>query len=211
MWPAPSNISHMSTVLRPVGPLEPRVYWLRRATLITIVLVLIIVLAESCGGGGGKKNGGKKNGAVVHTTTSPKPTPSSTQLAACDPTALTLTLSTDATSYSMGQEPKLIGTFHNPGTSACTFSLAPSHEDWTIKSGSDDIWSTTGCASSQLVKGVTIKADGKKKVSITWDGRRLADKCAAGDPAQPGEYTLSATLDGVTAATAAIFHITAPQ
>jgi hypothetical protein len=209
------TITIMSTVLFPVGPHEPRVYWVRRAVVFVIVLVLIIVLVEVFSGGSGKAKA-KKNKPVAHPSTStsaPATTisssPPTTQVAACDTNTLKLALSTDSDSYKSGQAAKLIGKFSNPATTDCTLSVAPSQEIWTIKSGPPTVWTTQGCTASTPAKTVTIKAGGTKHVSITWDGFRSAPSgCSKGPVATAGEYTLHATLDGVTAPTAAVFHIT---
>jgi hypothetical protein len=212
----------MSTVLRPVGPHEPRVYWLRRGVAIIIVILVILALAKACGGGGGgggSPSTGKKKTPSAHPTvttsaSAPGTTPSSPAVvAACDPTKLTVTLASDATdnTVGVGQGIKFIGAFANPGTSACTFSLAPANEDWTVMSGPALIWQTSGCTTSTLVKNVTIKAGGKKHVAVTWNGETQLAKCAVGHPAQNGEYTLTATLDGVKSSNTLVFHISPPQ
>lgn len=207
------TIKIVSTVLRPVGPHEPRVYWLRRAVVIGLILVLIVVLTEAFAGGSSKPP--KKNRPVTHpstttTATSSASTPATTTVSACSPTALTLALSTDSDSYKAGQSVKLIGAFSNSGTSSCTLSVAPSREIWTVKSGTDTIWTSKHCVSSDLAKQVTIKAGGRNTVSTVWDGHRQDPGCASGAVALRGEYTLSATLDGMAAKTAAIFHVTSP-
>jgi hypothetical protein len=209
------TITIMSTVLFPVGPHEPRVYWVRRAVVLVIVLVLIIVLVEIFSGGSGKAKANKdkpvahpstSTSAPATTTSSP---PATTQVAECDPNSLKLVLSTDSDSYKSGQTAKLIGTFSNPSTAKCTLSVAPSQEIWIIKSGPPTVWTTQGCTASKPAKTVTIKAGGTKEVSIFWDGfRSAASGCANGPVATAGEYTLHATLDGVTAPKAAVFHIT---
>jgi hypothetical protein len=211
---APPTIKLVSTVLFPVGPHEPRVYWLRRAVLVGLILILIVVLIEVFSGGSGKA-AAKKGHPVIHpsTSVSPSTTPSSPtatgQVAACDPTTLNLVLSTDSDSYTSGHAATLFGAFSNPGATACTLSVAPSQEIWTIKSGPPTVWTTKGCTSSTAAKQITIKAGGTKKVSIVWNGFRSADTgCGNGPVATAGEYTLHATLDGVTAPHAAIFHIT---
>jgi hypothetical protein len=135
--------------------------------------------------------------------------PVTAEVTACDPSALKLTLSTDSDTYKSGDSAILTGVFSNPATTACTLSIAPSQEIWTIKSGTPTVWTTHGCTSSKAPKQVTIKAGGVKHVSITWDGFRSAiSGCGNGPVATAGEYTLHATLDGVTAPKAAIFHIT---
>jgi hypothetical protein len=187
-----------------VGPLEPRVYWIRRAVLSGAVLVVIIVIAVSCTGGGGST---KKPPA--HKTT-PRPTNSSpaAQVAACGPTALTLTLSTDSQTYTSGQAAKLMGVFANTSSTACTLAVAPATEIWTVKSGSATVWTTQGCTSSKPGKTITIEPGATKTRSIFWPGHLLASGCGSGAVAAAGTYTVSATLDGVKAKKAAVFHIT---
>ncbi|HEX3822952.1 MAG TPA: hypothetical protein VHV79_00620 [Mycobacteriales bacterium] len=204
----------MSTLLFPVGPHEPRVYWVRRAVVVVVLVVVLIVLIELFSGGSSKpKAKDKANPHVTTSTSAPATTsssaPATTQVTACDPSTLKLTLSTDSDSYKSGQAAKLIGVFSNPATTACTLSVAPSQEIWTIKSGPPTVWTTHGCTSSKAPKQATIKAGGIKQVSIIWNGFRSAvSGCGNGPVATAGEYTLHATLDGVTASKAAIFHVT---
>jgi hypothetical protein len=195
----------VSTVLRPVGPHRSRVYWLRRAWVLGLIVVIIVLLIELLSGGGSSKPDAK---------TTPKPTvtptPSTTttaQLTACDPSTLTLVLSTDSDTYTSGQTPKLIGELSNPTTTACTLSRSPADEIWTVKSGTDTVWTTKGCASSTPAKQTTLKAGATKTLSIFWDGHRMNSDCSEGDVALAGEYTLHATLDGVKGKVA-VFQIT---
>jgi hypothetical protein len=194
----------VSTVLRPVGPQPPRVYWLRRGILLgVIVLVIVIVLVVLSGGGSGTP------GPAHHSPppSTPATTPATTQVAACDPSDLTLVLSTDSDTYTSGQTPKLLGVFSNSSSTTCTISTDPAGMLWTITSGSDKIWTTKGCPASTPAKTLKVKAGHSRTVSTTWDGRRLESGCTAGSAALPGEYVLNATLDGVKG-TPAVFHIT---
>jgi hypothetical protein len=196
------TIKIVSTVLRPVGPLDPRVYWIRRAVLSGVILVVIIVIAVSCSGGSTKKP--PATGPHTSPTTSASPP---AQLAACDPTALTLTLSTDSETYTSGQAPKLIGVFANTTSVGCKLTVAASNEDWTIKSGTAKVWTTQGCSTSTVAKQITIRAGATKMVSVFWNGHLLDSGCASGAVATAGTYTLNATLDGVKGKIA-VFHIT---
>lgn len=199
------TIGVVSTLLRPVGPLEPRIYWIRRAVLLTAILVVVLLLATQCGGGGG----GSHPPSTGATTPSPHNTPTTTASAtvvACDPSVLTLTLSTDLAQYTIGQSPQLIGVVRNSGTTTCTFATSPKTEIWTITSGSDKIWTTKGCATSTTTKTLHIKPAATKKLTTVWNGHRLDPGCAEGAVAQPGEYVLKAKLDGIKGAPA-VFHI----
>jgi hypothetical protein len=191
----------VASVLHPVGPKPPRVYWVRRAVLVVILLVLVVAVAKACSGGSGKPSANPP----AHNS----PTPASTHQTAdpCDPSVLTLTLSTDAETYTAGQTPKFTGVFSNPSSTACKLTHSPAKEHWTVTSGSDTIWTTKGCAAGSTEKHVTMKAGGTFTRSIFWDGHRQDAQCAQGPVALPGTYVLNAKLDGVTGQPV-VFHVT---
>jgi hypothetical protein len=193
----------VSTVLRPVGPLSSRVYWIRRAVLVLALLVLVIAIAVSCSGGSAKKPTGAAG--------KPDPQQTSSQPAqppACDATALKLSVSTDTVTYTSGQAPKLIGTFSNPTTTTCRLARAVSAEIWTIKSGTPTVWTTQGCPGSAVPAHAKILAGGTRLVSIFWDGHVRGSDCKDAAVAAAGTYRLYATLDGVQQTKPAVFHIT---
>jgi hypothetical protein len=196
------TITNVSTVLRPVGPHQPGVYWVRRLAVLGVIAVIIAVLVIVFSGG----SSGSGHAKPPPTSPSPTTTPT-TQVTACDPSVVTLVMSTDSDTYTSGQTPKLIGEFSNPGTTACTLEEDPANQVWTVKSGPDLVWTTKGCTQSGTAKQVTIKAGGTKMVSTFWNGHRLAPNCAIGAVATAGEYTLHGTLDGVKGKIA-VFHIT---
>jgi hypothetical protein len=200
------TITIVSTVLRPVGPHQARVYWVRRAVLVALIVVIVVVLVAVLSGGGSGKPTPKASTPAPQTTTS---THTVTPVAACDPTALKLVMSTDSDTYTSGQTPKLIGEFSNLGAAPCTLASAPTREVWTVTSGPETVWTTSGCPTTDRAapKTLTIKAGGTKQVSIVWDGAQQEPGCTVGAVAQPGTYVLRAKLDGVQG-TPAIFHIT---
>jgi cytoskeletal protein RodZ len=192
----------MSTVLRPVGPLPPRIYWIRRGVMLLVIFIVILVVALSCSGGGG--------GATPSAgpTTTPKTTASS-QPTQCTAASLKLTLSTDQTTYSIGSPATFTGTFTNTSTTPCTMTLSPANETWTVTSGTPTIWTNAHCQSSQTARVTTIRPNGTRHVSIQWDGKvQAAGTCTPASEAQSGVYVVRASLDGVTAPTGAVFHIT---
>jgi hypothetical protein len=198
------TITIVSTVWRPVGPRDPRVYWVRRAVVLAAIVIVIVLVLVLTSGGGSKKPAANKP--------KPSPTPSVStslpvQVVACDPGAIKLVLSTDSDSYTSGEKPKLTGVFSNPTTVACTLASSTSREHWTITSGPDTVWTTQGCTKTTPAKQVKLSAGGTKTVSIFWNGDRLEPGCVQGGVAQPGEYVLRGTLDGVKG-TPAIFHVT---
>jgi hypothetical protein len=196
----------MSTVMRPVGPLPPRVYWIRRSVVLGVILIVILLLATQCGSGGGGGGGPTGTGANPNPTTSTTPPATVTT---CDPTALQLTVSTDTTTYTTGQAPTLTATLANPGTTACRLARDVSNEVWTIKSGTPTVWSTQGCSADPVSPQLKIAAGATKQIHTMWNGHLRGADCKDAAVAQPGTYRLYATIDGVRAANPSIFHIIA--
>jgi hypothetical protein len=169
--------------------------------LLAGVLVIILLVATTCGGGGGGGgNAGRNNTGTQTPTTSPSNTPTQTTVPACDPAQLKLTVSTDTTTYTVQQAPKLIGTLANPDGPTCKLARSADQEIWTVKSGTPTVWSTDGCSDdTQVPKSIKLAQGGTKQVSIFWNGKLRTSSCVEGDYAQRGTYVLDATLDGVTA------------
>jgi hypothetical protein len=203
------TITIVSDVLRPVGPHQARVYWVRRAVVLAVIVVIIVVLVTVLSGGGSKKPTASNHHHSPPATPSTSISPSPTALVACDPSVLTLVMSTGSDTYPSGQSPKLVATFTNSGTTSCTLDVRPAQQLWTVTSGADQVWSTKGCSKAAGLKGKreTITAGGTKTVSAVWDGHRIDPGCNEGDVALPGTYHLHGTLAGVSGQPA-IFHIT---
>jgi hypothetical protein len=123
----------MSSVVNPVGPLPPRVYWVRRLVVLGVPLILILIIAVSCSGGGGKKSptagtGGPSTTPTVTTSTTSDPN------AACVPGDLSATLAVDAADgiYQVGATPTFTATITNVSASTCKFTSAPANEIWKV-------------------------------------------------------------------------------
>jgi hypothetical protein len=189
-------------VLHPVGPLPPRVYWIRRVVLVGILLALVIGIAVSCSGGSG---GGRP---AAGASTSPRPTGSAQPApAACEHAALAVTASTDADRYAAGSLPRLKVTIRNTGV-ACVLTESPSTRSWTIVSGADQVWTTADCARSHTATQTTLKAGGSVSHTIIWNRHRSGKACAvSATQAAPGTYQLTVSVNGVTSGPA-IFHLT---
>jgi hypothetical protein len=165
-----------------------------------VLLVIIILIAVSCSGGGGGSP-----------SANPPTTPSATNSAIpvpCPLTSLKLTLRTNHLDYPVASTPVFTGVFSNTSSEACRYTFSPASETWTVTSGTPTIWTNKNCTRSQLARTVTIRAGGTRRVRITWDGKSQIAPCTSGTAVSPGTYVLRATLDGVTAATGAVFHIT---
>ena len=195
------TIKVVSTVLRPVGPLPPRVYWVRRGVLFGGILLLIIIIAVSCSGGSSKK-------PTAGHTPGPHNTSTSTAVAPCLPTSLKLSLQTDKPIYAIGSSATFTGVFTNVTSVACQLTMSPANETWKVTSGTPTIWTNEACQRSQIARTKTVAPGGTRRVRIQWDGKVQTSGCTASDPAQSGTYVLRATLDGYTAQSGAVFHFT---
>lgn len=196
----------------PVGPLPARVYWRRRLVPLLVVLVVVVVAARGCAGGGGE-GGGQAVTATTRPTplpTSPRPSPTQSTAPPCRPGDLRVVASTDATSYPAGVEPRMTVTI-TTRAGACRLDDAATRT-WTIRSGTDRVWTTADCASptpTSSVKPHRVRVTPHHAVTHTlvWARHRSTAGCGQGAPAQPGTYRLYVTVDGVTSP-AAIFHLT---
>lgn len=187
----------MSSVLSPVGPQPPQVYWLRRGLVLGVPLILIVIIAVSCSGGSKKPSAGSTGGGG--SPTSPSTTQSST---ACAPGDLSAQISTSASVYALGAAPVFTGILTNVSAQPCLLTTSPSTENWTVTTGADKFWTTgpsAGCPRSAVSTTKALAPNASRTVTITWDGKRLEPGCTSGDAAAAGEYVLHAKLDGVAA------------
>ncbi|HWC36080.1 MAG TPA: hypothetical protein VG650_14820 [Mycobacteriales bacterium] len=194
----------MSGLLAPVGPLPPRVYWVRRIVVLAVPLILIIVIAVSCSGGGAKPSGAGP-GPTSSTSTSTTPAAAGS---ACLPGDLAATLHSSALIYPLGQSPAFSATITNVSASSCEFTSSPANEIWTVVSGPATYWTTAataGCQVSDASSTKTLAPNATTQLTITWDGKRQEPGCKSGDAAPAGTYHLHARLDGVKAKQV-IFH-----
>jgi hypothetical protein len=191
-------------VLHPVGPLPPRVYWTRRLVVLALLVVVVAAVALSCSGGSGKA---RRTATTPRPTSSASTTPTVSALA-CTRSQLAVTAGTDAATYSAGTLPRLRISIRNTGSTACTLTESPSTRSWTIVSGADQVWSTTGCATAHNATQTTVAAGASVRHTFVWNRHRSGKRCATSTVvAGPGTYQLTVTVNGITSAPA-VFHLT---
>lgn len=181
----------MSSIRNPVGPQPPNVYWRRRLLVLlgivaVIVVIVLIVVAPK---------GGTPTSAVTPTATTrsaaPAPNPSftggsSTSAAAgtCDPSVVTLTPITDASTYASGVKPMLSMSITNAGAKACTLDVGTKAQVYVITSGADNIWNSSDCQQNPTSDVRTLEP-GKALTTtpFAWDRARSSkDTCGATAP-----------------------------
>lgn len=193
-------------MLHPVGALPPRVYWIRRVVLLTVLAVVLIVIAVSCSGGSSSPRAAGGAGSA------PRPSPSSTTPGsgpiACNRDQLAVTAETDADKYAAGTLPRLTAVVRNTSATDCTLTESPKTRAWTVVSGPDQVWTTVGCATSATAKSTALAPGKSVRHTIVWNRHRSGKNCTTSTvEAAPGTYQLTVTVNGVTSGIA-VFHLT---
>jgi hypothetical protein len=199
-------------LLRPVGPLPPRVYWWRRSLPLLLVLVVVLLLAYACSGDPAPR----RAGGVTTPTPTPTASPSRSAAAggsrpasACRPAQLLLVAATDAGSYAAGIRPRLTLSLRLRGSAPCVVDDSARSRAWEVWSGNDRIFTTGGCPTPPPSHRVRLGPNQPVAHTLVWDRRRADRGCSPpGRSAQPGTYRLYVRVSGVPSA-AAVFHLTA--
>jgi hypothetical protein len=196
----------VSSVLSPVGPERPAVYWLRRVVVIVIVAALVLLVAHACSGSSPKPAADARPGVV--NTTSPQPSDSASPPATprCTPADLKVVLATDSSTYPLGRKPTFTATFSNKSGTTCRLVSPVASRTWTVTSGPVTNWTTAGCHLTGSPTRARLAPTRTATVSISWDAHRNDSSCTIGSAALPGTYVLRGTFDGVTAQPA-VFHV----
>lgn len=107
----------------------------------------------------------------------------------------------EAESFGIGEQPYLWFTVTNVGPVACTFNVGPAVQFYTIKSGSDMIWTSRECDRSGLEDQSVLLEPGVAKTSPAGPWMRVrssASGCGEGQaPVDAGAYNVSVEVNGV--------------
>jgi hypothetical protein len=201
-------------LLEPVGPLPPRVYWVRRGALLAALVLLVVVIAVSCSGGSSRRAAQTVKPVATSTpATTPSATPTSSAslspaIPHCGRADITVTVSTDAPSYPPGVIPQLQVSIRNSSARTCYLTESPSRRTWTIVSGSDTVWTTAGCQRSSAAVRTTLSPGESVRHTLAWNRHRSGPQCTTtSTEAPPGTYQLSTVVSGVHS-DKAVFRLT---
>jgi hypothetical protein len=142
----------MSTLLHPVGPEPPNVYWRRRAIAVGAVVILIIVLVmiiKAMAGGGDKPSPSDSPSPSVSQSGSTDAAVPPPEVPDCEAKDIKLELAADAGSYPGAEEPSFTATVANIGLDACAFD--PVEISLNVVSGSDQIYNSGDCGEGDPV------------------------------------------------------------
>ena len=215
----------MSSVLHPVGPERRGVYWRRRllAVLVLLAVVLLAVLgvrALTSDRAAGEPTAQQIDPSQVSSTLTAQPTgspsasptgsptgsPSATAttsgaVAPCEGAALSVVLTSDATTYGPGRTPKFALTVQNVSPVTCSAEVGSGMRTFVATDASGaQVWSSEDCQSSTASQVYDVEPQSSKSMTTTWSRQRSAAGCPDGQEMVPdGTYTVTGTWNGVTA------------
>ncbi|HWS58031.1 MAG TPA: hypothetical protein VN257_05785 [Actinotalea sp.] len=203
----------MSTVLHPVGPQPPRVYWIRRtAVLIALALVGLVIGVLWWAVFGRGDTAAEDAPAAQTEAAAEQPTGEAQEVAAepsgpvaCAAADLAVTLTADGRSYPAGTAPTFALAVTNNGSSSCTLDGGEANREVLVTSGSDRIWSSLDCLADPVEQLQLLESGGRFEATVAWPRVRSAQGCPAdlAEP-RPGTYTAVATVLGASSAAAVV-------
>jgi len=204
-------------MLHPVGPRSRGTYWRRRLVAL-LVLVAVVVLAVvgirslTTGDDAAAQQPTTIDPSTVAAPTespteSPTPTDTPTEsatettLGPCEASALTVTLTTKATTYGPGQTPRFVLTVANESESPCQAEIGSAMRVFTVSdSAGTQVWSSADCQGETGSQVYTIDPDASRSMTYTWSRLRSAAGCPDGQSAvEAGNYTVNGTWDDISA------------
>ena len=221
----------MSSFISPVGPQGPGVYWLRRALVVVAILATLLALRWLIFGRGEATSdvaaSPSTSSSPAPATESAKPTPSvdattpagSTATPApvassgnaspqCANSDISVSVSTDAASYTVGSTPQLHLKIQNSSGTACYRDIGAGMNELHIKSGGYHVWSSDDCNVGGAPQMSLLAPAQSYSVTVTWPGVLSAKGCPANQPvAKGGSYNLYGRNGSVISAPA-VFSLT---
>ncbi len=216
----------MGTVTRPVGPLPPRVYWVRRlVALVVVVAVLVVAFAvvraltggdaaqgSDTGGevsaapdGSGSSGGADDDGdagadgeAPADEEPAADDAPDGAATPECAKADVAVALRSDASTYAAKADPVFTMDVTNVGDAPCLVDVTDDTRELLIVSGPARVWSSADCndPDARLLLLSPGQVDSQE---LTWSRVRSDEKCAASDVvAAPGTYRATLSLLGRT-------------
>ncbi|MCW5951517.1 MAG: hypothetical protein KIT69_04610 [Propionibacteriaceae bacterium] len=201
----------MGSLLHPVGPEEPRVYWVRRSLVVVVAVALVVALAwlvwpkEPTVSAVPPPTSPTSTPSVTTTPSTPapssSPSPTPTGPVACDPTLMKLGVAGFQKVKVGAKDTAFTLTVTNNTKVACILTISPKTYKLTVTSGKDRIWSTADCEKWLPAKEMTLDAGATHEFGVKWTLRRSSEGCKlAKDKLKPGTYVATGTLDGKAAA-----------
>jgi hypothetical protein len=209
----------MSTLLHPTGSEPPRVYWRRRVLVIAVAVLLVLLIGWLAWpkGTGAATSAPRTSAAVTPSgpvtpaasgSPSVSSSPSPTGPVACDPASSNLGLA-GYQKVKQGGKQVFKVTIRNTAT-PCVLQLTSANFALTVKSGTDQIWSTADCdAWVPAAKNVKLKQGQQYQFDVNWGLARSKPGCkTTKDVIKPGTYVGTATFGAGVISDRQVFVIT---
>jgi hypothetical protein len=214
----------MSTLLHPKGSEPSEVYWRRRVVVIAVAVVLVLVVAWIAwpkGTGAAVPDPQQSapvppsapvtpstTGSPPPSSSSPSSSPSPTGPVACDPAGSNLGVAGYQKVKQGGTQTFKVSIKNT--AAPCVLQLSGSNFTFTVKSGSDQIWSTADCDKwLPTVKDVKLKQGQTYQFDLTWGLVRSKPGCkTTKDLVKPGTYVGTATFGAGVISDRQVFVVT---
>lgn len=201
------------SVLHPVGPLPPRVYWVRRLVVAIAVVLALLLLTWAWGaltggdneGGSGTTPGSTQSSSPLvspSVTASPtqsespspsaSPSKSATGTQECPASSIEVAATPNKTSYPAGEDPRFTVKVTNTSKKACKRDVGQKAMEVQVNQGKTLIWSSDHCAPGGEAKVVTLDPGKSYTTSVVWSRTLSKEGCPDNQPDAPaGTYALS--------------------
>jgi cytoskeletal protein RodZ len=194
-------------VLRPVGPLPPGAYWLRRLLVLVLLLVVIgaVWLFLTRGSSSPEPAAATPTPSVSEPTsapttsdkpkpskTSPKPQTSSTA-SPCGNDDIKVTVSANSKTYSDTEFPTFVLAVENTSKNVCTRDVGSPALELRVSSGGSRVWSSDDCNPGGESRLQELAPRESYSQSVQWDKVTSQVGCPTPqDSALPGTYQVVA-------------------
>lgn len=197
----------MSGVIHPVGPQNPRTYWIRRALLLGALISTVALLAQLFFGNDetpvAAVSAAPAPSESIFESALPTSSPISSSTAAavassspttvaaatsCSDDQISVKVTIDPTAPKENQSMKLAMTVTNTSATACQRDVGSGANEITIISGPALIWSTDHCNPDTTADVRTLAPNQSLTVSITWNGTQTSKGCVKHNRATAGTY-----------------------
>lgn len=194
----------MSSVINPVGPEEPGVYWRRRLLVglaALVVLIILFMILRSCSSDPAPTAAPSPSSTPTATASaSSSASPSSTASgAACSDSDIEVTVKPDkGTSFPAGTPITFTMSIKNISNKACARNVGTKPNTVLVQSGGNEVWSSDDCAPAGTDQVQTIQPGDVYQLNANWNQQQSKPGCPSGQPtASPGSYEVIGKNDQV--------------
>lgn len=212
----------VDSLMKPVGPQPPAVYWRRRAAVVgglLLPLIAIILLWPSGGdpaptaatdqtspspsATGSEAASPSPSPTSSDTSPSATPSPTSTKVVECSDSDIVIDTKVDTAEPRVGQPVAVSMTIANVSDSPCTRDVGPVVNEFLITSGGYRVWSSDDCNPGGPSQIETIPAGQAFVVQANWPAIITSPGCPSPQqPAQPGSYDVAGANGSIVGSSA---------